>query len=169
MTLQDDFKCTDGGRTAEGFKHERKDCTVRAIAAACDVPYSVAHAEMERRGRVNGKGFGFYQSVKNNPVFCGKRLVPVYDWNDHNHKCICLCTARKRFPKGRYIIRKAKHAFALIDGSRPPRVTTLSTNALAFASWLVWNQNSSACVLSPSKTRHIDFLLYTAMRSTLLK
>jgi len=110
------YQYTDGGRTADGFTKERKDCTVRAIAVACEVPYSEAHDELARRGRKDSKGCQFVKMVDSDPVFCGKRLVPVYDQKNHNGKCICLVTAIKRFPTGRYIIRKAHHVFALIDG-----------------------------------------------------
>jgi hypothetical protein len=107
---------TDGGRRNEGFTHETNDCTVRAVAIACNVPYTQAHVELARRGRKDGKGIAMRATVMKDPVFCGKRLVPVFDMMKNNGKCICLVTARKMFPKGRYTIVKSGHAFALVDG-----------------------------------------------------
>lgn len=38
------------------FANENNDCTVRAIAAACNISYKEAHKAMAEAGRVNGKG-----------------------------------------------------------------------------------------------------------------
>lgn len=35
---------------------EKKDCTVKSVAIACDVPYATAHAALKRFGRKNGEG-----------------------------------------------------------------------------------------------------------------
>jgi hypothetical protein len=110
------FKFSDGGKCGSGFTNETRDCTVRAVAIACEVPYAEAHAELKQRGRKDGRGFSFATSVKHDPVLCGQRLVSVYDWMEKNGKCICLCTAQKRFPRGRFIVRKSGHVFAMIDG-----------------------------------------------------
>jgi hypothetical protein len=107
---------TDGGRRKEGFTQEKNDCTVRAVAIACEVSYADAHEELRQRGRKDGKGFAMTPSFKANPVVCGKRLVKAFDFIDNQGKCICLVTARRMFPRGRYIVRKSGHAFALIDG-----------------------------------------------------
>lgn len=41
---------------AEASKNERNDCTVVAVAAACEVPYDVAHAAMAAEGRKPRRG-----------------------------------------------------------------------------------------------------------------
>ena len=45
---------TDAGRIESGFITERLDCTVRAYAAALNVPYPVAHSIFKQRGRKDG-------------------------------------------------------------------------------------------------------------------
>src|SRR5512138_901139 len=89
--------CTDGGRTVAGFTSEKNDCTVRAVAVGCGVPYDVAHDELARRGRKNGRGVQFYSLWKNDPIFCGHQLVPVFDTYASKGARICLCTAIRKF------------------------------------------------------------------------
>lgn len=50
------MKSTDGGRCTEGFTHERRDCTVRALASAAEMKYSEAHDWFRKSGRKEGHG-----------------------------------------------------------------------------------------------------------------
>jgi hypothetical protein len=107
------FKYTDGGREADGFSHEKKDCTVRTLATICEMPYSTAHAILKEAGRLDKGKF---------PI---RRLLE-YGIADYIFTPVSLpvrvpCTVNqvcKRFTKGSYIIRIRKHVFALIDGTQ---------------------------------------------------
>jgi hypothetical protein len=100
---------------------ENNDCTVVALSIALSLPYGVAHAILARYGRRNGKGFqliqwlrqygkvnlyGFKATVVDcTPFECGRaRIYPT------------LAKVRRDFPRGRFIVRKPGHVFAMIDG-----------------------------------------------------
>lgn len=66
----------DGGKSDAGFKRETNDCTVRALAVACDVPYSEAYTFMAQNGRRKNKGSYFQQVIwRNNGEILGRTLV----------------------------------------------------------------------------------------------
>jgi len=44
-------KLTDGGRIANGYMDERRDCIVRALANVADIPYYQAHDLFKWGGR----------------------------------------------------------------------------------------------------------------------
>ncbi len=51
------FTKTDGGRAASNRPKEKKDCSVRAVALACEVDYADAHYELKQLGRKDNEGF----------------------------------------------------------------------------------------------------------------
>lgn len=62
--------------TASDEFGERNDCTVKALALACDIPYEQAHAEMAATGRKNGRGH-YYFSLNKAIQAHGKTLVKI--------------------------------------------------------------------------------------------
>jgi hypothetical protein len=92
---------TDCGRVGD----ERRDCTVRAVAHVKGIPYPEAHALLASVGRRPKRGVVFrevaeklgFESV---PELSGGRLENLLP----------------RIPTGAYIVRKAGHVLAVIDG-----------------------------------------------------
>ena len=102
------YKISDGGATAEGF-NETNDCVVRAIAIAARIPYTRAHKlvakETGRRPRRGTQGFLAMMSR----VRIGQRRVGL-------GRRYTVAKFVEQFPKGRYLVRKSRHAFAVVDG-----------------------------------------------------
>lgn len=119
---------TDGGRQSSGFTEEQKDCTVRALAIAVDIPYKDAHLYMAARGRREGHG------VHSTPIYNGynqggKMLKPtkigtkfVYDSvKDTYVKTYIGPHTVGQFlaqadPAKRYIVLVDGHVFAVVGG-----------------------------------------------------
>jgi len=127
----ENFTYTDGGRRADNFHFERKDCTVRALAIASDQPYSWAHGILKSLGRPTGKGFRFSTAATHLALTehaqpkrgCGRSRVK---------------TAIRKYAKGRFIFRIRGHVFAVVDGvihdSSEPR-TLLNCTVTAVWEW----------------------------------
>jgi hypothetical protein len=97
---------------------ERLDCTVLALAAVAELPYADAHKLLASAGRVRRKGFRLFGWLDSqfhihgvDPGFGKYRAVPVRMYED-----ITLAKVLRDFPRGRFLARQRKHAFAIIDG-----------------------------------------------------
>ncbi len=101
-----DFVSTDGGRDAEGFRHETNDCVVRAWAIAAQIPYAEAHAAFKAAGRRDRRGTKLHVSeAVMGDLRCYPRgsRVTVAKWLRAN-------------PSGHFVVFVRGHAFAVIDG-----------------------------------------------------
>lgn len=106
------FHINDGGRRTSG-RHlaETRDCTVRALATAAQIPYDTAHSIAKSAGRKNRRGFRTTLLLKHAEkhgvnaarTALGRRRVKV-------------STFIRQHSEGRYIVRIRRHAFAVIDG-----------------------------------------------------
>lgn len=103
------FSLTDAGR----YSWEDNDCSVRSLAAALDITYEEAHANLKKAGRKDHDGCTAKVVTKalevslEGPKFIhtqDKRLRPTYaQWvKDHN--------------EGTYIVFVTGHFFAVKDG-----------------------------------------------------
>lgn len=107
------FVESDGGRENH---NERRDCTVRAIATAVDLPYEEAHRACARFGRENQKGMrGFhrfmYQACRGEVYeFRGAQFANFESGARTVESFLRLNL------KGRYIVSIKRHVFAVIDG-----------------------------------------------------
>jgi hydrogenase maturation factor len=95
------------------FSNESNDCTVRATCLAMDKPYKSIHKVFAKHGRKNGKGvtlatlMGVLLDVtKNNMQIVASYMV----------KRQTLASFIKTHPKGRYVVVRRGHAFAVVDG-----------------------------------------------------
>ena len=93
---------------------ETNDCTVKAIAAACDVSYGKAHRTLAKLGRKQGRGVTMATMTQ-----AMERLgFGVNLYNAMNHEAIG--TTIKRFTRehatGKYIICSKGHAMAVVNG-----------------------------------------------------
>jgi hypothetical protein len=98
------IQLTDGGRLAAGYVKERRDCAVRALANAADIPYYQAHEVFKWGGRRNR--CASYHTI---PTLTELGLKGT--------RCrISLSSFLIAHPKGSFYIIKAGHAFAVRDG-----------------------------------------------------
>lgn len=113
------FIQTDGGRKSAGIK-DRNDCTVRALALATGTSYEEAHSALAEDDRQIGKGHDFkgwlYRLAWQGKNYHGF----IFDWVAFKAERGNSRMTRERFcreyPTGTYILREAKHVFAVIDG-----------------------------------------------------
>ena len=121
-------------REREGYM-EHADCTVIATSIALGLPYDVAHGLLERQGRRDRHAFHLAHWLKScaglGVTLCGYRVTAVncaslanrqglnpqrMYYRSSNYRYPTLAKVQRDFPKGRFILRKAHHVFALIDG-----------------------------------------------------
>lgn len=122
-------------RTA-GYKTEKSDCTVGALAMAAKLPYDTAYKIMEDSGRKPGRGATMIEGIltaRDRGLLRFDRIVlPLRErlfngapgFVGFNNRRILVSKfvgpTIKEFiathPRGRYILRINKHALALIDG-----------------------------------------------------
>lgn len=92
---------------------ESNDCSVRATSIALSKPYKTIHKAFLKHGRRWGKG-----------VTIITLLAVLKDVTKDKYKTVAsdvvrkqtLSTFIKENPKGRYVVIKSRHAFAVIDG-----------------------------------------------------
>ena len=113
------FHQTDGGRQSSGFFAEKRDCTVRSLACAADIPYGDAHRILKKSGRKNGRGWwakrGLVVAAQEGVIDFAS--VPL-GRSVHGMRIIYPTVAQvlRRLPQGRYIFATRNHAFAVLDG-----------------------------------------------------
>lgn len=106
---------TDGGRSESPWPKARNDCTVRALAITCDIPYREAYIGLREAGRVGGQGFHMRpwaaQAVVNDRRFVWRAFQAVRGEPRMNPP-----TFSREYDKGVWIVKTAKHVIAVIDG-----------------------------------------------------
>tara|TARA_R100000750_G_C2304204_1_gene79966 strand:- start:158 stop:538 length:381 start_codon:yes stop_codon:yes gene_type:complete len=94
----------------EGFENENRDCTVRGLAIAANIPYEKVHAVFKKFGRKNRCG-----------IFTKPIINKVFKELGINAKQVKRSGSLEKFlrlfPKGNYYVFKSGHAFAVIDGN----------------------------------------------------
>lgn len=122
------------GYGSELAKNEKNDCFVRALAAATDVNYDVAHNfTKEYFGRVDGKGVYFtgatIDPLRENGLSLGskefdfkvlnkQRITNAYKlYGEMVYRQKTVKSFIKDNPKGTYIVGVAGHAFTIKDGT----------------------------------------------------
>jgi len=104
----------------ETHSYERNDCTVRALANACKLPYTYAHEVLKLNGRKNREGFCLQSLLRNKSFsiygYTFKELEFVSSmWVKKGSKI----TIRKFLEldlKGNFIAIGSQHAFAIVNG-----------------------------------------------------
>ena len=107
----------------EGYT-EFNDCTVVALSVALEIPYSVAHRMLADQGRQERKRFRLVSWLENEAragrTLCGYKPTAVkcgkIQSASTRHTYPTLARVRRDFPKGRFIVRKNRHVFAMTDG-----------------------------------------------------
>lgn len=108
------FVDTDGGRHQSKRPKQKNDCTIRAIAITTGVDYDVIYDRLKKLGRnCNGK-----TPSKVSKDYMTKYVAHRY----HSFPAVKdeprmnVMTFCRQYNKGRFIVRIAKHHFALVDG-----------------------------------------------------
>lgn len=110
--------------------NEHNDCSVKAVALFCDVPYEVAHAELKRLGRKDRCGcldVIIRKAVCNLTGVTGLSLVDPRQWVEQypapHHNLKSMTTYHPvRFSQvfskiqGKYLIFVSGHVCVMIDG-----------------------------------------------------
>lgn len=124
------FEFNDGGRAVYGYKGQARDCVVRAIAIAAELPYPEVYEELKKRSFEFSKGRsreakhvakkggdpqdGSFRKVYN-PYL--KELGFIF------HPTMGFGTGCRvhlkadELPAGRIIVRLSRHLAAVIDGT----------------------------------------------------
>jgi hypothetical protein len=101
--------------------HERKDCIIRALSVAANVPYLKAYDDvMATGGRKPQRGGIVPHILAKLKGYAIKQVFWWFEVPDRRNKpyfgAVTLAEFVRRFPKGRYFVIKNSHAFAVVDG-----------------------------------------------------
>lgn len=109
--MEQSFK--DLERVAAAYD-ETNDCTVKAIALACDVSYGKAHRLLAKMGRKKGRGVTMAVIAK----ALNQLGYPVDIHGMLNHSAVDLTIKRfaREYSEGRYIVCTKAHAIAVVEG-----------------------------------------------------
>lgn len=117
------FTFNDGGRAAAGYRGDTRDCAVRALSIALDLPYGDVYGEMNeigamervgsrKRGKSNSRTGVYKQAVH--------RFMRSHGWKWTPTMAIASgCRVHLRgdeLPTGRLVANISKHYVAVIDG-----------------------------------------------------
>lgn len=91
--------------------NESNDCTVKAIAIACDVSYPVAHKALKEQRRVNRRGAFFFQQ-KDALESLGFKMEPV----QLQAKTVVTLGREAETLKGSYMVYVKGHVLAVRRG-----------------------------------------------------
>jgi hypothetical protein len=102
---------------------DRRDCSVRALAVACDLPYKDAHSIFEKAGRIAGHGTSVCVSSRVHLDLGFTKLDPaslVVDAKFPKYANHRVNTSVAKFARehrlGTYILHTKTHALALVRG-----------------------------------------------------
>jgi hypothetical protein len=110
------FIFDDAGRTQSKRSRQKNDCTVRALAVVTAKPYDGIYDLLAEAGRKCSRGFNFVDWLGKTGSIFGYR----YQW-----KAFQAVKGQRRMnpysfltlhPHGRFILRTAKHVFAVVNG-----------------------------------------------------
>ena len=99
----------------DAYSNERQDCTVHATSIAAQIPYYQAHDLLARSGRRSRHRIPYLSFVCNLRER-GERVGAYRIEKVHMPRIVTLAKFLRDFPKGRFVVRKSGHVFAVIDG-----------------------------------------------------
>lgn len=99
---------TDAGRAASRRPKQTNDCTVRAVAVACGLAYGL----LADAGRVSGRRMTGFPEWLAHQGWAIKHGFPAVK----GRRRMTVAAFVAAYPRGRFIVRVAKHVFAAIDG-----------------------------------------------------
>lgn len=112
-----EFVTNDGGRAEAGFKGEARDCVVRAIAIATDLPYMQVYSDLAERNAEKGDAKTAREGT-NRKIY--QPYLEALGWAWRPTMGIGTgCTMHLRaddLPPGTVICKVTKHIVCVIDG-----------------------------------------------------
>lgn len=93
------------------LSHERRDCTVIALAVGLDIPYETAHKYCKLAGRRDRDGFNLYNVLG----FSKKHIEGKFTEYVGNPGKTIKTFVREN-PIGTYIVSRSTHSFVIKDG-----------------------------------------------------
>jgi hypothetical protein len=107
------FIVHDGGRSKSKRPRQKNDCTVRCLSTATGLDYDLVYDMLADAGRKCSKGFDFKHWIETQDMFIFTKFsFPAKRGEPRMNPSKFY----KHFPKGRYIVRTAKHVLAAVDG-----------------------------------------------------
>ena len=107
------FVPNDAGRGDSRRSKQRNDCSVRSLSIVTGAPYDVIYDLLASAGRSCSRGFDFRKWINSQKIFRFTYLSFPAEKNKARMNPVDFC---REYGKGRYIVRTAKHVFAVIDG-----------------------------------------------------
>ncbi len=95
--------------------NENNDCVVIAVAIAARMTYEKAHGICEYQGRKNGKGIHTVYVLEHLKQI-GFKIEKIKNLRQKNGSHYTPKTIGSRLKRGYYIIRKNRHAIAVVNG-----------------------------------------------------
>ncbi len=95
----------------EGVNSHKRNCTVLALAHVANIPYLKAFDIAKQAGRKDNKGFRSQKLI----AFANKKFGRNC-FRKTKRTAITVQKFCKKYPTGRYYVRKKGHAYAIIDG-----------------------------------------------------
>jgi len=132
---------------------DKKDCSVRALAVATGVDYTVASATFCAQGRVAKNGTSIQLSVNLYENVLGMKRV---DWAEGMKLGDFLRIA----PTGSFVVHKLGHAFAVVEGIVCDWESTSRENTVLIGIWKVTD-------VARAKMRKMEALLQELMAKEL--
>lgn len=117
-----EFKYNDGGRKEAGYKGDTRDCVCRAIAIATQLPYQKVYDDLNNLIALHRNSKQKRKSHSRTGVF--KKFADKYLKSIGWKWVACMrigtgCQVHltpEELPKGRLIVRVARHFTSVIDG-----------------------------------------------------
>lgn len=98
-------------KTLSTSMNERSDCSVKAVAIACDVAYKVAHKALANSGRRDREGVPMFK-IKHALDLLGYRLDGIMV----AAKTVASIPKDKAFSDGFFMVVVSRHVLAVKDG-----------------------------------------------------
>lgn len=109
---------------------DKNDCSIRALAVACGVPYAVASVAFSVTGRRVKGATELDITSKLHEEFLDMTRVRSAEGMDLETFCLVA-------PKGAYVVHKKGHAFAVIDGIVHDWESTTKPSTMVLRVWRV--------------------------------
>lgn len=93
----------------QGFENECRDCTVRALSLASNIPYEKVHEVFKKHGRKNRCGI-YVEKVIHSVCKDLNIIAKQVKRSGSLHRFL------KEHPKGNYFCTNHNHAYTVIDG-----------------------------------------------------
>lgn len=117
---------------------DKRDCAVRALSIAANMPYGRAHAYYQMAGRKDNKGTPWAATQR---LFgeLGYERLNTYCWQSSTVGSMYSTVAQflRMYPVGRFWLCRHGHAFAVVDGVVHDWVRGTGARSRVLVAWRV--------------------------------